>query len=336
MRVGIPRALLYYHFYPMWRAFFEALDVECVVSPPTNKKILANGVQRVTGETCLPIKLYCGHVVELADDVDYVFAPLVRTLGSNEENCPRLLALPDLVCAVIPQALPVLAPEIDLEKGPRGFAAAVLGLGITFSRNPLRIKRAADCAVDVYRRYQSLLSEGATMPAAIALLEQNGRELPVRPESGEHGGGRNGFTIGVLGHAYNLYDTYVNHNLMRRLPSLGVNVLTADGVPAQAARQSTEQHLGDTYWTFEYELVGAGAYYLERCKVDGLIAIAAFACGPDAVMLDALRRLAQRYHVPLLGLITDEHTGEAGLVTRVEAFVDMLERKTAGRGVYMA
>jgi len=53
-------------------------------------------------------------------------------------------------------------------------------------------------------------------------------------------------------------------------------------------------------------------------------------------MLDTLRKLAQRYHVPLLSLITDEHTGEAGLVTRVEAFVDMLERKAAGRGVKIA
>jgi predicted nucleotide-binding protein (sugar kinase/HSP70/actin superfamily) len=42
MRVGIPRALFYYHYYPLWRAFLETLDVEVVVSPPTSQNILVN------------------------------------------------------------------------------------------------------------------------------------------------------------------------------------------------------------------------------------------------------------------------------------------------------
>lgn len=332
MRVGIPRGLLYYQFYPMWRTFFEALDVECVVSPPTNKSIMGDGVRLVTGETCLPMKLYCGHVVCVADQVDYIFAPLLRRLGQNEENCPRLLALPDLVEAAVPRLPPVLAPEIDLERGPRALALAILSLGINFSRNPLRIRQAAEDALETHRRYQCLLSEGKTVPEAILLLEQNGSAPSGGTESRPPAVPTERLTVGLLGHAYNLHDSYVNHGLMRRLRSMGVSLLTSDSVPAEVARQSTDRHLGDTYWTFEHELVGAAAYYMERGQVDGLVAVAAFACGPDAVMLDSLRRLAQRYHTPLLSLIIDEHTGEAGLVTRVEAFVDMLERKISRRG----
>jgi len=53
VRVGIPRALSYYQYYPGWKAFFEALGAETVVSPPTNKATFTAGNSRAVAETCL-------------------------------------------------------------------------------------------------------------------------------------------------------------------------------------------------------------------------------------------------------------------------------------------
>ena len=75
------------------------------------------------------------------------------------------------------------------------------------------------------------------------------------------------------------------------------------------------------------QVIGAGAHYLES-GVDGVIAVVAFGCGPDSVMLDVLQRHARRQTgKPFMVLTLDEHTAEAGLLTRLEAFVDMLERR---------
>jgi predicted nucleotide-binding protein (sugar kinase/HSP70/actin superfamily) len=54
----------------------------------------------------------------------------------------------------------------------------------------------------------------------------------------------------------------------------------------------------------------------------------AFGCGPDSVMMDIVRRQATRLKTtPFMSLTLEEHTAEAGLITRLEAFLDMIQRK---------
>lgn len=53
IKVGIPQALFYYQYYPMWQTFFEELSAETVVSSPTNKDIFTSGNSRAVAETCL-------------------------------------------------------------------------------------------------------------------------------------------------------------------------------------------------------------------------------------------------------------------------------------------
>ncbi len=114
---------------------------------------------------------------------------------------------------------------------------------------------------------------------------------------------------------------------MGRLRALGVEVLPSDAVPLELAYRSLAEMARQHYWTYEHELVGAAAYYLSQRCVDGIVSMVTFGCGPDSVMLESIQKLAGQYQVPFLNLVFDEHTGEAGLVTRLEAFVDMLERR---------
>lgn len=79
------------------------------------------------------------------------------------------------------------------------------------------------------------------------------------------------------------------------------------------------------FWTFANEVLRAALYYIDHVKVDGIIHITAFGCGPDA-MVDKMIELEAKHKgkVPFMSITIDEHTGEAGLMTRVEAFIDML------------
>jgi predicted nucleotide-binding protein (sugar kinase/HSP70/actin superfamily) len=133
-------------------------------------------------------------------------------------------------------------------------------------------------------------------------------------------------TVAVVGHPYNLYDDYATHRLLARLRALGVRVRTSDSVHP-AGRWAGVEELGQIpYWTFEDEIVGASGSLLHQA-VDGLISVSAFGCAPDSVMLSVLTEAAHRANRPYMPLILDEHSGQAGLITRLEAFVDMLFRR---------
>ena len=73
IKIGIPRALLYYQYFPMWKTFFETLGAEVIVSSPTTQTMLSEGSARVITDTCLPVKVFLGHVISLIGNCDYIF-----------------------------------------------------------------------------------------------------------------------------------------------------------------------------------------------------------------------------------------------------------------------
>lgn len=322
VRVGIPRALLYYRYYPMWKTFFEQLGAEVVLSPPTTKAMVAAGSSRLIADTCLPVKVFCGHVIYLADKCDYMFVPGVRSMGGNAYSCSKLLGLPDVIKAVVPQSPPILDPDIEVPKGKRALYLAIYSLGRHFTWNPLRVKKAGEAAWQTHLDYQALmLAKGQTPPQAI--------EEVLGAQSQEEKGNGDSFiaTIALIGHPYMIYDDYVNHRLIKRLESMGVRVLTSGMVAEGELNRAVATLVGQAYWTQETDVVGAGGYYL-KSNIDGLIGIIPFGCGPDSVMIEVLSHYARRVKAkPFMTLTIDEHTAEAGLVTRLEAFFDMILRK---------
>ncbi len=330
--VGIPRALLFYQYYPMWRTFFEALGAQVVTSPPTSKAILSAGSSFLVSETCLPTKVYCGHVNALAGKADYVFVPAIRSIEEQVYNCSKFLGLPDLVQSTMDIRPQVLTIDIDVNQGKGSVINALHKLGSTFTRNPLRIKRAVEAALEMDRRYHTLLEDGMLPQEAMATLYDEPLEQPQISTDRYNYSLRSALTVAVVGHPYNIYDGYITHNLLWRLKSWGVNVLTAENATAAELDAGTAALVGGPYWTYEDEVVGAAGHYLSG-KADGVICVVSFACGPDSVMLTKVQSYAKRPGIrPLLSITIDEHTGEAGLVTRLEAFIDMLARRKHGLG----
>jgi predicted nucleotide-binding protein (sugar kinase/HSP70/actin superfamily) len=318
VKVGIPRALLYYQYYPMWRSFFEGLGAEVVVSPPTTQATLAAGSSRVVADTCLPVKVFCGHVLALVDKCDCIFIPALRSIKRRIYNCSKFLGLPDMTRAVIPECPPILDIDIDINKGKRRLYQEIYRLGRHFSWDPLKIRRAALAAWQAHREYKEMMiNEGLTPPRAIARL--SGEE--TTPTS------TNKAAIALIGHPYLLYDEMINHRLVHRLEQAGYGVLAPEMLTPEQLELAITRLTGQPYWTYEEEVVGSGGHYLES-GVEGVIGVVAFGCGPDSLMMDMVQRQAIKLGTtPFMSLTLEEHTAEAGVVTRLEAFLDMIQRR---------
>jgi predicted nucleotide-binding protein (sugar kinase/HSP70/actin superfamily) len=315
IKVGIPRALLYYQYYPMWQTFFEELRAEVIVSPPTTQAILSSGSSRVVADTCLPVKVFCGHVLALVGGCDYIFIPAVRSVKRKIYNCSKFLGLPDMTKAVIPEAPPILDIDIDINKGKHKLYQAIYKLGRHFTWNPLKIRKAAIAAGQAYRKYRQLMSGYGLTP-----LQAIDR---IKPETFSP----NQATIALVGHPYLLYDEHINHRLIHRLEEAHYKVLTPEMLTTEQTELAINRLTGRPYWTYEEEVVGAGGHYLES-GVDGIIGIMAFGCGPDSLMMDMVHRQAARLRKSsFMSLTLEEHTAEAGVITRLEAFLDMIQRR---------
>ncbi len=325
IKIGIPRALLYYQYYPMWKTFFEELGAEVVVSPPTTRAMLAEGSARVVADTCLPVKVFLGHVLSLVEKCDWIFIPAIRSVQSKVYNCSKFLGLPDMTKAVIPESPPILDIDIDINKGKGELYKAIYKLGRHFSWNPFKVRKAGLVAWQTYLNYRELMSSRKlTPPEAIAKLSGSDGEEPktssFHPASARA-------TIALIGHPYLIYDEFINHRLIHRLEQAGNRVLTPEVVAAQELESAINRLTGRAYWTYEEEVVGAGGHYLQS-GADGVIGIMAFGCGPDSLMMDTVRRQSARLKAtPFMCLTLEEHTAEAGVVTRLEAFTDMIQRK---------
>jgi len=318
VKVGIPRALLYYQYYPMWETFFEGLGAEVVVSPPTTQATLSAGSSRVVADTCLPVKVFCGHVLALVDKCDYIFIPALRSVKSKIYNCSKFLGLPDMTRAVIPECPPILDMDIDINKGKRRLYQEIYRMGRHLSRNPLEVRKAALAAWQAHHEYKEMMiNEGLTPPQAITRI--SGAETPsTNPDQP---------AIALIGHPYLLYDELINHRLIHRLEQAGYRVLTPEMLTPEQLETAITRLTGQPYWTYEEEVVGSGGHYLES-GVEGAIGMIAFGCGPDSLMMDMVQRQAIRLKTtPFMNLTLEEHTGEAGVVTRLEAFLDMIQRR---------
>ena len=332
MNIGIPRALLYYQYFPMWKTFFEGLGGDVVLSPPTTKDIIASGASRVVADTCLPVKVFLGHVLSLVGKCDYIFIPTIRSLKSKVYNCSKFLGLPEMTRAVISECPPILDVTIDINKGMRNIYRAIDKLGHYFTRDTSDIKRVSLDAWQVHLDYRRLMYRYRfTSPRAMESITQldiaSGSRLGTENETSPGSPPSAKPNIALIGHPYLLYDEYINHRLIHRLEQAGNRVLTPEMLNSEELESASVKLAGTTYWTYGEEVVGAGEHYLQD-GADGIIGVLTFGCGPDSLMMEMVRRRASKLKTtPFMSIVLEEHTAETGIITRLEAFLDMINRR---------
>jgi len=336
--VGIPRALLYYHYYPMWKVFFESLGQTVVTSGPTTRAVVDAGIKVTVDEACLPVKVFHGHVLALAGKCDYVFIPRLVSVERRAFICPKFMGLPDMIrcnCRDIPR---IIDSCINLSRTTREYMRAVYSTGRMFTGSALRILASHNRARTALARYTRHIEGGLTPDEAMAVMGMapsfdEPAHGTVAAASSSGGGpaaamGAGRVVVGLVGHPYIIYDPFVSMNVLRRLREMGVTVVTSDMLPAAVTEREAARFPKRVFWTLGRRLLGAGFHFLRSGAVHGCLHMRAFACGPESLIGEVLEReCARRRDVPFATITVDEHTGEAGILTRLEAFVDVIARR---------
>jgi len=299
MKIGIPRALIYWKKPFFWETFFKELGFEVLLSPETNKEIVEMGVKVADPETCFSDKVYWGHLLWLDGKVDLIFVPRLKSNEDKLEYCPKFFGLPDLAKILV--KTPILTETFDprKEKTEKTFKK----LGKKLKKDNREIKKALEIA---------FLKEKE-------LREKETREFFKKIHSEKQ-------KIILISHPYNLYDEYVNLRMKEKLEKLGAEPIFIDKVSISVNQRSNQRESAATikfHWEFGREIMEKIQAVL-KYKIAGAIEISSFACGCDAVLKEFVEKEFKQSKIPFLYLIIDEHTGEAGFQTRLEAFLDTL------------
>ena len=302
MKIGIPRALLYYKYGHLWQQFWQECGAETIISGPTDRHLIKAGTEVALDELCLPVKIFLGHIRFLATQADRLMLPHLIKVEPDAFICPKFMGLPDLVAHTLPWLKNQLLVVKVGPKRPDMFrslskAASQINLPV-----PAKIAGSGlageSPALTTIKSYQS--------PAA----------LHPEPQ----------LTIGLLGHPYCLYDSCFNLNLLQILKTNSIQFLTPEMVPPAYHGVGAGRLNKKLFWTLGRSQFDGLEWMLHlETKVAGFIHLASFACGLEAVVGDMLERRVKENNKPFLRLNFEEHSGEAGLLTRVEAFLSMLQ-----------
>jgi predicted CoA-substrate-specific enzyme activase len=324
--VGIPRVLFFHELYPMWKAFFTELGFQVILSDPTNRHIIRQGVENIVEEPCLPIKLAHGHVLNLLEKKpDFIFLPVQSTMDKisgdfkKSWNCPLTQSLPYILLSSthIKEALdskaentpkvikPVIHPDRGREWLKKVFTRTAKDMGINSN---VLVEKAMHAGFEAHDRFN-------------AWQKQRGAEILAELKPDDK-------AIVVVGRAYNTYDEAMTLNIADKLRDMNIMAIPIDFLPlASVAGELVKAH-PNMYWKAGQKILAAGHIIAQDPRLFGLY-VTNFACGPDSYLTKFFSKETEGK--PFLTIEIDEHSADAGIITRCEAFIDTI-RNARTRG----
>jgi predicted nucleotide-binding protein (sugar kinase/HSP70/actin superfamily) len=318
-RIGIPKALMYYRFFPFWRTFFEELGWGVKVSDGLGK----TGKIIYFEDSCLPMKLLVTHAVSLKDQVDFLFVPRLVSLHRTFIMCPKFRGAPDILRLAGEGHLPIIDETIDLRTGRNALLQSFLRIGEKLGASNRESKRAFDKGEQSYAKFKKEWNDRINRLPVKDLFQ-----LDIPTPSQEK---RSTLRVAFIGHPYNLFDPDINKHVLTLAKQLGIEILTPDHFSEKEIDRELSDLSKEIYWSSGREIVGALFHFLKG-GVDGVVFLTSFKCGVDALLQEFIKRslkIRKESTIPFLVLSFDEHTGREGLVTRLEAFKDVMEQRKA-------
>ena len=305
---GMLRAPHFYDWFPFWKAFCAELGVELIVPPPAGRKQFEQGARFLRVETCLPMKVLAGQVCDLAaKGVKTLFHPVIfseRPFSEDEgplKHCPYTQASSQLFRGILDfdWKEPIISLRLDPDAFRREHMRFASALG--FSRD--EASQALQAGIEQLLRFRGELSlAGERFLNALGPGEQ---------------------ALVVLGKPYHNADRFLNMNLGSVFRRLGIRALPSDLYPLCQEAEPSELP-----WKYQADMLRVAREMADEPNLFPVM-ITFFGCGPDPFTLrhvkDALKGK------PLLVLEMDEHSSRAGVITRIEAFLDRVKRSNPVR-----
>jgi predicted CoA-substrate-specific enzyme activase len=313
--IGIPRMLMFFEQFPLWAAFFGELGVKVVLSDKTNKGLIHKGLQEVLAEACYPVKVAYGHVANLIEKgVDRIFLPSIIDLEKESDdvtmsyNCPLIQGIPFMLRPAFKDKVKIISPSIFMAKEKENLKGQMKKIGSEFGKERGEIASAVTAALKAQEEFESMRRE-------------RGQEILKTLKKDNE-------AVVVIGKPYNVHDLALNLNIAKKLRHLGMLAIPFDLLPLDEVRLLP--HYSNLVWKNEQNILRAAILAKNNSSLNPIM-ITNYGCGPDAFFWKYLEETMEED--PYLLLEVDEHSGDAGMTTRVEAFLDTLGRpKTRVKG----
>jgi predicted CoA-substrate-specific enzyme activase len=310
--IGIPLALSNWQLLPLFAHFFKKLGFNTIISKQTSTDIIRKGVESINAQTCFPVKVMYGHVANLLEsEPEYIFLPSIVSMQANyrqnvhNQLCPYVQSIPYQIQTAFKDKLgktKLLTPVIRFGDGKRnlqkGFVDAARTLGISSGR----AKKAMEAAFRAQNQFEKD-------------CKRKGKEILDSLNENEK-------LFILISRPYNGCDTGINLELPKKLAQLNARVLPLDMLELDDAELGDAEFHSKVYWKYGQHILRA-AEIINRDPRLYAIYLSNFSCGPDSFLLTFFKDIMGQK--PALQLELDEHSADAGVITRLEAFFESLK-----------
>lgn len=295
IKIGIPRAMLYYRYGVLWKTFFENLGLNVVLSPETNREILDLGINNTVDECCLSYKIYIGHAIYLSKKCDYILISRACDYGKKDKVCTRFNATFDNLKYLIPESQII---DYNIEYTKHNYPLPqFIKIGFKFTKHPIRIISSYYYAT----KKQKIYNQNNYNEERNKLLRNNKKIL-------------------IISHFYNIKDKYISNYIINYLEKNNITPIFSNNLDRKTATKFSQYFSNTLYWKYSKEMIGSLYYYLHQ--IDGLIFISTYPCGVDSLVNNLAIR--KNNNIPKLNLIIDENITDLSLETKLESFIDII------------
>ena len=304
--IGINRSYLVNTYFPLFSTFFRELGFGVVLPD----RVDPEAMDQRGAAFCFPGEISHGFLGDLlAKKPDYLFLPHVRSIPTHsgpETSCTCVLVQgePYYLRTAFPQVEAmgerVLSPVLDFSEG----LEAALN---DFREIATRLDASKQ---DADRAYQKAV---AAQDQFLADIRKKGQDALEQLEQSS-----DPFAVILFGRPYNAFSGAVNKGIPAKFASMGVRIIPFDMLPLDEAAMEPGMNM---YWGMGRILLKAARLVKDHPKLFGAF-ITNFSCGPDSFLLSFFREIMGRK--PSLTLELDSHTADAGIETRIEAFLDII------------
>ncbi len=306
--IGIPYIFLFHDYLPFWSTLLWELGFNVRISHKTNKKIINKGIEKVLSEACFPLKVAYGHIADLAENgVDLIFLPSFINLNLHDEYerglvCPLVQTIP-YVSRKLFSETKILIPRIDFS---RGLDYLKKELCQTF-KGIINIKNIDEKIAIAGEKQKEFLN--SLKKEGLKFLE-TAKDKSLGQQA----------TVIIIGRSYNSFDQAVSLDISGKLTRLNVLPIPMDMLPFEKIHIKDDWK--NLYWRSGQRIIRASKFLHKLDEVYPIF-ITNFSCGPDSFIINYFKEeMAQK---PYLILEIDEHSADAGVVTRLEAFIDSIK-----------
>lgn len=307
VRIGFPKAMNFWDRFPFWRTYFAQLGAEVVLSDETTTGIAAQGRELCVAEPCFPIVVGHGHFADLLEKkVDYIFLPQIINLETETPQleswaCPWAQTLPLVIRnsrVGDDHADRLLMPILHFRDGADFIKKELHDVAARLGVSKKRSDRAVEIAYQVLEQFRRRVRDVGRQ--ALAQLNEQREQAVV-----------------IVGRPYNIYDAGVNLHVPQKLRDLyGMNVLPMDFLPLGGIDVSRFHE--NMFWNYGKRILQA-CVYAGRTQNLHVIYFSNFKCGPDSYIKHFVH---DAVGAPYLTLQFDDHSNDAGILTRCEAFLE--------------